>query len=308
MKKTLLLLAVLLCATPVAAQKTLADGIADLSTQIAAGLAKQNKQRVGITAFTELQGTQTVFGAYLAEAITTKLVNAGVDVVERPLMDKVLNALRVEASGAIDPATAKRVGTQAGVEAIVIGTTTDLKSAIAVNARVIDAASGRIIAAAQTLLTRDTMVDSMLGQVLGGTKLPAPDKKLDAEKEKKERAKKEQRDDDGSLSWVVSGTRIAIDNGERSGRWISLTLAFENDSDEPRTVRPRPYHLVDENGDRYKFYSDSENFVRNGVEIPPSTRARTTYTFSCDGGCNGTKFTVLDANNAIVLRNLRVAR
>jgi TolB-like protein len=307
MKKVLLLILVLLCASPLAAQKTLPDGIADLATQIAAGLEKQNKQRVGITAFTELQGTQTVFGAYLAEAITTRLVNAGVDVVERPLMDKVLTALRVEASGAIDPATAKRVGTQAGVEAIVIGTTTDLKSAIAINARVIDAATGRVIAAAQTLLTRDTMVDSMLGQVLGGAKPVAPDKVAAGDKNDKPKKPVSPSDED-SMSWIAAGTRIVVDGGYRSGNSINLALAFENEADSERTVRPRKYHLIDENGDRYKFTNDSENFVENGVAIPPETRARSTFQFYCYGSCNGTTFTVLDANNSIVLRGLRVSR
>jgi TolB-like protein len=307
MKSTLVITALMLSfALTLEAQKTLPDGVQDLSSQIAAGLAKQNKQRVGITAFTDLQGAHSIFGAYLAEAITTRLVIAGVDVVERPQMEKVLAALKIEASSAIDPATAKQVGHQAGVDAIVIGTATDFTSAVAINARVIDVSTGRVVAAASTLLTRDTMVSSMLGKAPGAAPPVAPEVK---EKPAEVKKKKEKEEDPDTLSWMVGSTRVVVDSTERNYGSVSLALAFENDTEESRTIRVKTYHLIDENGDLYRYVWDSEHFVENGVTIPPESRARSTFNFHCTGGgCNGTRLKVLDTNNTIVLRNVVAVR
>lgn len=298
--KRALLIVMLLGTLPAFGQKTqtLSDGVQEIAKQIAAGLAKQNRQRVGITAFTDVHtGAKNVFGSYLAESITTRLVVAGLDVVERLQMEKVIAQLNIESSRVIDQDTAKRVGKQAGVEAIVVGTMTDLGSEIEINARVIDIAVGRVLAVAAAKITRDTMVSAMLGGPTLAVKKDDP------------KIPKPVDEDDGAMAWTVAGTRIVIDWKKRFGGTITLALAFENDSEDARTVRARKYYLIDENGDRYRFQSDDQKFVEQGVTIAPQTRARSEFHFRCYGdGCNGTKFTVLDSNDKPILRNVMVAR
>jgi TolB-like protein len=300
--KRAVVIVMLLCALPAFGQntQTLSGGVQEIAKQIAAGLATKDRQRVGITAFTDVHTRATnVFGSYLAESITTRLVVAGLDVVERLQMEKVIAQLNVEASRVVDPATAKRVGKQAGVEAIVVGTMADMGSEIEINVRVIDIAVGRVLAVAVTRITRDTMVSTMLGG-------PAPSvgKKTDLPKPLPKPAEEE----DGAMAWTVAGTRIVIDNTERNSNSVVLALAFENNSDEERTVRARTYSLLDENGDRYRFDHDSQRFVSEGVTIAPRTRARSNFWFRCKGDCNGTKFTLLDPSNKVILRDILVAR
>jgi TolB-like protein len=300
MKRALIVVTLLCAAVPAFGQKTqtLSDGVQEVAKQISDGLAKQNRQRVGVTAFTDVHtGAKNLFGSYLAESITTRLVMSGLDVVERLQMEKVIAQLNLEASRVIDQETAKRVGKQAGVEAIVIGTMADMGPEIEVNVRVIDIAIGRVLAVAVTRITRDTKVSAMLGG-------PAASVKKEEPKPKPKPAEEE----DGQLAWTVAGTRIVIDGTDRNYHSVMLALAFENDGEEERTVRSKTYYLVDENGDRYKFTHDTEKFVHDGVIIPPETRARSNFWFSCDGDCNGRKFTLLDTNNKVILRNIPVAR
>ncbi|HVT18559.1 MAG TPA: FlgO family outer membrane protein [Thermoanaerobaculia bacterium] len=161
-----LLFAVPLCAT---AQKVLADGIRDLATQIAGKVAKEQKHRIAVLPFKELEGQPTVLGTYLAEELVTDLFeNPGLSIVERTMLDRIVGELKLDQSGLIDPETAKRVGKIAGVDAIVTGTITDLASYVAVNARLIDAQSGRIFAAAQTRIVKDDDVRKIMAAPMTG--------------------------------------------------------------------------------------------------------------------------------------------
>ena len=300
MKRALIVVTLLCAAVPALGQntRTLSDGVLEVAKQISDGLAKQNRQRVGITAFTDVHtGAKNVFGSYLAESITTRLVMSGLDVVERLQMEKVITQLNLEASRVIDQETAKRVGKQAGVEAIVIGTMADMGPEIEVNVRVIDIAIGRVLAVAVTRITRDTKVSAMLGG-------PA----ASAVKKDEPKPKPKPVEEDGELAWTTAGTRIVVDGTDRNYHSIMLALAFENDGEEERTIHSKTYYLVDENGDRYKFNYDTEKFVSEGVTIAPQTRARSNFWFGCDGACNGRKFTLLDTNNKVILRNIPVAR
>lgn len=173
MKSWLLILALFLgasaiSASPAFAQRLLADGIQDLAQQISTSATKSQKRKVAIVPFRELRGQPTVLGVYLSEELTTKLFQIGaLDVVERTLIDKILAELKLQSTGVIDPDTARKIGQIAGVEAIVTGTITDFPSSAAVNCRLIDVQTGRLIAAAQVELVKDDKLKSMLLQSLG---------------------------------------------------------------------------------------------------------------------------------------------
>src|SRR6202165_286286 len=157
-------LAILLAlALPATAQKILAEGIKDLATQIAGKVTKEQKHKIAVLPFKELEGQPTVLGSFLAEELVTDLFeNPRLSIVERTMLDKVVGELKLAQSGLIDPETAKRVGKIAGVDAIVTGTITDLSSYVALNARLIDGQSGHIFAAAQTRIVKDDDVRKIM--------------------------------------------------------------------------------------------------------------------------------------------------
>lgn len=149
------------------AQKTLDDGVAELATQITTRATKQEKQRIAVLPFHELDGQPTILGTFLAEELVTKLFQLGnFKIVERQLLDKVMGELRIQRSGAIDPATAKEIGRIAAVDAIVTGSITELGTSVAVNCRLIETTTGEVFGAAQTKIAKDEDVTKIINSVV----------------------------------------------------------------------------------------------------------------------------------------------
>src|SRR5437899_483275 len=154
--------------TTASAQRVLSEGIKDLASQISSSVTQQQKRKIAVLPFRELDGRATVLGTYMSEALVTQLVNSGnLEVVERTMLDRILSEMKLGESGLIDPNTAKRVGQVAGVDAIVTGTITDLQSYVAANCRLIDAATGRIFAAAEARIVKDDDVKKIMGVSMG---------------------------------------------------------------------------------------------------------------------------------------------
>lgn len=65
-------------------------------------------------------------GGAAADAMTQYLVGYGADVVERQRLQSVLGEHQLGASGVLDPSTVKRVGKLLGVDALIVGTVSDL--------------------------------------------------------------------------------------------------------------------------------------------------------------------------------------
>ena len=156
------------------AQKLLPDATNDLARDIVKQVAKERKSRIAVVPFRELGGQSTVLGTYLAEKLVTDLVNSGnLDLVERSTLDKIMGELKLNESGAIDPATAKRVGKLVGAEAIVTGTITDFQTFIAVNCRLIDTETGHIFAEAEARIVKDDDVKKVMNMSLTGSAISA---------------------------------------------------------------------------------------------------------------------------------------
>lgn len=77
-------------------------------------------RRVAVIGFGGPQGDAA------ADAMTQYLVGYGADVVERQRLQSVLGEQRMGVSGILDPSTAKRVGKILGVDALIVGSVSDL--------------------------------------------------------------------------------------------------------------------------------------------------------------------------------------
>ncbi len=81
----------------------------------------------------------------VVEDLSTALVKTGAfELVERSQLDKVLQELRIQHSGLIDSATAKKLGKLVGAKAVLVGSISDRSDRIVVNARLINTESGRV--------------------------------------------------------------------------------------------------------------------------------------------------------------------
>ena len=292
MRHILAIVVGLMMATPLLAQKTLADGVKELATQISASTTKEQKRRVAVVPFKELDGKTTILGTYLAEELLSHLVNAGLKVVERGMLDKLLGELRLQQTGAIDPATAKQVGKLAGVDAIVTGTITDLQTSIGINCRLIDTTTGDIFAAAQTKITKDDDVKKIMAITVA---VPAPPRPGDTSGTQP------------ATKWAYEweGMKLVVDEITRSGDTIAVTFGVENHSTkEQRNLTLGRFYLIDENGEEWSGTTGTR-LIRDHIDVPPGTRRRSRWQFKPEGDASGKAFNLTVEGGRLLIRGLR---
>jgi TolB-like protein len=112
---------------------------------------------VAVVGFSYSDGRDSKDGSVVAERITSELVKLKkVKVTERKEMEKVLAELKLQRSGAIDPASARNIGKMLGADWVVVGTLTELPDMrLELNARLVEAQSGEMINASRALLEKD---------------------------------------------------------------------------------------------------------------------------------------------------------
>ena len=133
--------------------------------QIIAGMEQQQKRKLAILDFANLDGSADNFTRYLTEQLATHMVMArrNFNLLERKHLDKILVEHGLNLSGIIDPQNAKQVGKLSGIDAIVTGTVADLQTVLEVNARLIDTETGKVFSAAVTRFTKDREVLALIG-------------------------------------------------------------------------------------------------------------------------------------------------
>lgn len=106
----------------------LKEAVEQLAVQLAKSVPEGQTMRVAVTDFPDLQGVTSDLGRYIAERLTTRLSaqTQKFRVIERRRLGQVLGELRFSMSDLVDPDKAKQLGKMLGVEAIAVGTLSDL--------------------------------------------------------------------------------------------------------------------------------------------------------------------------------------
>ncbi len=81
------------------------------------------------------------------EDLSTRMINADFQLVERGQLDKALKELKIQDSALIDQATAQKLGQLTGCNYILVGSVSDRGQFIVMNARILETATGKAIAA-----------------------------------------------------------------------------------------------------------------------------------------------------------------
>lgn len=132
------------------------DPLAKLAHELVRKAGSLKAKRVAILAFPYHDGKISSGSSIISERLTTDFVGKrNIQVVERRLIQKILDEQRLNETGAIDPETAKMMGQVLGTHAIVTGTLIDLENAqTEVNARIIRAETGEILSAGKATIRR----------------------------------------------------------------------------------------------------------------------------------------------------------
>ena len=148
----------LLEAVDVEEQLTKAKLLDDLETQLAVGDAVEPAvvaNAIAIFPLIDADEDETVGSKRLAEELTTGLVNRGVKVVERRLLDRVRGELQLQQGAAFDSAKAQQIGKQLGAYGVVIGTLSPKNKQIEAQLRFVKVETGEILIAAMQRLQAD---------------------------------------------------------------------------------------------------------------------------------------------------------
>ncbi|VAW84337.1 hypothetical protein MNBD_GAMMA16-705 [hydrothermal vent metagenome] len=137
-----------------------------LAADISKNFNQQKKSRMAVVEFSTLAGKNTRLGVYIAETLTTELFNTGrFDVMERRLVNKIIEEQELSMTGMISDETAVELGAQLGVNAITTGTITDLGNSYEINARVIDAESGAVNSAANIRIAKTATLEKLNSKI-----------------------------------------------------------------------------------------------------------------------------------------------
>lgn len=211
--------------------KGLTEGLNDLSSQIAKGLAENQKRRIAVVEFVDLKGNVTDLGRHISEKLITKLFQSGkFTVIERQLLNKIMVEQKLSLTGIIDPASAQKLGKLLGVDAIASGSVSDLTKTVELNARLISTETGEVFSAASVEITKDDTVCNLMG---GCTAITAPSLQTDKNSALQNRAvdpKAIASKDIGSLRVVLKSIRrVSIRSGGGFGRGSvnGIRCAFE---------------------------------------------------------------------------------
>lgn len=166
-------------------QEDLDIAIGKLADKISQHMAEKKKTKIAVIPFQDLKTDMvTTLGKYIAEELTTALFNSGkFNIIERNLLNKVLDELKLSQTGAVDPSSAKELGKITGVDAVVTGTIQDLINRVAVNCRLIETETGNIFAAASEKIMKDESISKLMEEVIEKEEPKAEEKMSEEEKE-----------------------------------------------------------------------------------------------------------------------------
>ena len=121
-----------------------------LAGQLGEGVKDRQDIKLAVLEFAYTSGKVSDGPVIIQERLTTLLAqNKKLTLIERNLLMKVLGELKLQASGTMDSEITRKLGKLLGADAVVTGTLNDTKDGkTEVNARVVEAESGRILAAA----------------------------------------------------------------------------------------------------------------------------------------------------------------
>ncbi len=141
------------------------DGLNQMVSQISESMPSSSKQKIAIIEFSDLDGKVIELGKFLSEELITKLfMTKKFNVVERQLLNKILQEHQINMSGIVDENTIKELGKILGVDAICTGTITDLGEKVKLNGRLISTETGSVFSVAFAMIDKDNTITRLMSK------------------------------------------------------------------------------------------------------------------------------------------------
>ena len=145
------------------------DGMSEMAVKIVANSKSKNKHSIGITSFPHVNGDYSELSNYISDELVVKLFSvsdSGIEIIERNQMNKIFKELHLSSTGIIDSESIQQLGKLHGVDALVLGSITDLGEQIKINARLVDTETGRVFSAAGIMIPKTNNVKVLMERIL----------------------------------------------------------------------------------------------------------------------------------------------
>jgi len=143
--------------------------IKNMSLSMADNILRAGKKTIAVVDFTDLQGTVTELGRFIAEELSVALASAGknFEIVDRNNLRIILSEHKLSATGIIDPQTARQLGQIAGVDALILGTITAFGDSVRISAKLLDTNTAKIMGATSGNIAKTKAIEELLSKGLG---------------------------------------------------------------------------------------------------------------------------------------------
>ncbi len=109
--------------------------------------ARMEQGQIALSTFQLIGISSKAVADSVAEDLSTAMIEEGFELVERGQLDSVLNELKFQATGAVNPKTVKEIGQLSGCDMVVIGSISDRGQFIVINCRILDAETAKALTA-----------------------------------------------------------------------------------------------------------------------------------------------------------------
>lgn len=139
-----------------------------LSGTVAESLKQSGRKTVAVVDFTDLQGSVTELGRFLAEEFSVALAStqSGIETVDRTHLRAILAENKLSTAGLIDAQTARKLGQITGVDTLLTGTLTPFGDTVRLTLKLIDSTTARVVSASTADIPRTKGIDELLGRSL----------------------------------------------------------------------------------------------------------------------------------------------
>jgi hypothetical protein len=135
---------------------TMAQSVDKLADRLADGIKDREGIKLAVLEFPYAGGKSSEGSVIIQERLTTALAqHKNIILIERSLLKKIMDELSLNATGAIDADTAKKLGKMIGADLIAVGTLNDIsQNETEINARIVETETGKIAVAAAESVKR----------------------------------------------------------------------------------------------------------------------------------------------------------
>lgn len=150
------------------------DSLDKLSSKLQKGIKEFPSIKIAVLEFPYTDGRKSEGSIIIQERLTTSLAqNKKITLIERSLLQKVMEELNLQTTGAIDDETTKKLGKVLGADAIVTGTLNDVKKEkVEINARIVQTETAKILSAGKAVIEKTWKDTSVTAQPVQPPVLP----------------------------------------------------------------------------------------------------------------------------------------